>query len=177
MSATWIFGLKMSPPLPPPFGTFPKIHPFCWHHLSLRVYNMDHWTSYDDPVMMKLWCHRKLELKYSRHRSDGLQYTSKYRPALPMRSTQIQTALIGWFTIWTFPNCKYGDPLFSLWCFLVPFKISNKCLQMSLSLLLLLLTKNLISNRHWLEHSLSDKVTFELSLDPLDDPPYCLLNG
>ena len=127
--------------MPPPFGTFPKINSFCWHHLSLRVNNMDNWTSYDDPVMMQLWCHRKLELKYSRHRSDGLQYISKYGPALPMRSTQIQTALIGWFTIWTFPNCKYGDPLFRLWCFLVPFKISNKCLQMSLSLLLLLLTK------------------------------------
>ena len=112
--------------------------------------------------MMQLWCHRKLELKYSRHRSDGLQYISKYGPALPMRSNQIPTALIGWFTIWTFPNCKYGDPLFSLWCFLVPFNISNKCLQMSLSSLLLFLTKNLISNRHWLEHSLSDKVTGHL---------------
>ena len=28
----------------------------------------------------------------------------------------------------------------------------------------------------WLNDSLSDKVTFELSLDTLDDPPYCL-NG
>ena len=31
--ATWIFGLKMTTP---PFGTFPKIHPFWWCHPSLQ---------------------------------------------------------------------------------------------------------------------------------------------
>ena len=94
------------------------------------------WTSSnhaDDPNMMQLWCHHKVELKY-RHWSDGLQYIFLYGPDLPMGSTHIQTALIWWFTIWTCPKCKYSDPLFSVWCFIVPFESSNKCLPMSLSL-------------------------------------------